>query len=136
MKKVVWQTRVDNQILIFDSGTWDSPPLPGEAGYAAFRSAFQHYTDSRSVIVHKMDRRMIQAMESRGGRTWNSIKLGIPESGVYDIGQTDSKFKLLDFQVRFYANSNQMKKLMMQIFCRCLESTGYAEIGGITNPAS
>lgn len=49
----------------------------------------------------KLTKQAVERLEKRfGAKAWTSELLGVPESGDYDIGQSNT-FKLMDFQVRF-----------------------------------
>lgn len=114
--------------------TWDSPPRPGTFGYEEFKIAFDEFLRARDVHVKKKSASEIQKIEDRGGRRrWEPSLLGIPENGVYDIGQ-DPSSKLMPFQVsvkRKEARSAEYINLIIYATSRLKVSTGCVETGSV-----
>lgn len=93
--------------------TWDSPPRPGTFGYEEFKIAFDEFLRARDVHVKKKSASEIQKIEDRSGRRrWESSVLGIPENGVYDIGQ-DPSSKLMPFQVSVKRNRHASLSILI-----------------------
>lgn len=88
-------------VEILSVATWDSPPHQGAQRYAEFEHAFKSYLSSRDVDVKKKSKAEVEALEKRlGQKSWKREHLGVPEDGLYDIGQ-DKNLSLFDFQVIF-----------------------------------
>ncbi|GBE77743.1 hypothetical protein SCP_0106250 [Sparassis crispa] len=49
----------------YDDASWDSPPRPGEPGYATFQNAFKRYVISREVVVKHRDRKEQKVFDER-----------------------------------------------------------------------
>ncbi|KAI8990487.1 SNF2 family N-terminal domain-containing protein [Trametes punicea] len=82
------------QDLGYDDASWDAPPRPTEAGYFAYRKAFQRYLLARSVIVPRRDK---QQAVTKGGVRWLMQKKFTTEFQP-QLGQS-SQLQLMPFQV-------------------------------------
>ncbi|KAF8167730.1 SNF2 family N-terminal domain-containing protein [Crassisporium funariophilum] len=82
--------------LGYDEATWDAPPRPGEMFYEAFKTAFDRYINSRSVLVPKHDKAYWKVFDNRVEDGYRKHLLR--DASDLDIGQLPS-LKLMPFQV-------------------------------------
>ena len=87
--------------LITHSGStasWDSPPRPGDSGYAAFQTAFERYLAARAVTVPLKTKSELNLFDNgRQKNAWRKKYAFTPEKQPQN-GQ-DSQFKLMPFQI-------------------------------------
>ncbi|KAI0030210.1 SNF2 family N-terminal domain-containing protein [Vararia minispora EC-137] len=101
--KVIWAL-IKWDDLGYEDASWDAPPRSGEPGYAAFKSAFQHFLGAREITVPVLspaqaagrDGRKINEYRNKYSLTAKAAKLGLDVQP--DLGQ-NPELKLMPFQV-------------------------------------
>jgi hypothetical protein len=83
-------------VLTCIKATWDSPPLPEDAGYQAFLTAMKRFIDSRSVIVPKRSKKFYEHFDKRAKD--ESRKHLLKDASLLKLGQNPD-LKLMPFQV-------------------------------------
>lgn len=87
--------------LISHSGStasWDSPPRPGDIGYAVFQTAFERYLAARAVTVPLKTMSELDRFDNgRKRNAWRKDWAFSPEKQPQN-GQ-DPQFKLMPFQI-------------------------------------
>lgn len=91
-----------HQQLTPSTATWDSPPGPSQAGYAAFEHAFQRFVDSRRLFVPKKDKKAARTFDNRSKSLFEQKQLALQTDP--DLGQEG---KLMDFQVNMSLNQRK-----------------------------
>jgi chromodomain-helicase-DNA-binding protein 4 len=79
------------------SASWDAPPCPDEAGYEAFRIAFERFIEARRLSIPRRDKAFYRAFDKRGKDAYRKSML--KNAADLDLGQSKA-LKLLPFQVR------------------------------------
>ncbi|KAF9479710.1 hypothetical protein BDN70DRAFT_878461 [Pholiota conissans] len=83
--------------LNYDEATWDTPPRPGELGYAAFKSAFGRFIDGQTVFVPKQTKAYWETFDNRKKDEYRKRHL-LKEASDLELGQAPG-LKLMPFQV-------------------------------------
>lgn len=99
----------DNGTLLFVSlcrcaahpsppASWDSPPRPGDSGYAAFQTAFERFLAARAVMVPRREKSELDVFDNgRQKNAWRK-KYAFTHEKQPENGQ-DIQFKLMPFQI-------------------------------------
>lgn len=78
------------------SASWDAPPRPGEAGYGAFRVAFERFLEARRLTIPNRNKAFYQAFDKRLKDKYQKFML--KDAADLDLGQSKT-LKLMPFQV-------------------------------------
>ncbi|RDB29203.1 Chromatin remodeling factor mit1 [Hypsizygus marmoreus] len=94
--QVVWAFFKWND-LGYDEATWDSPPLPEDPTYQAFRTALQRFIDSRLVIVPRHSQSYCDKFDKRAKDEYRTRHV-LKNAADLKLGQ-NPQLKLMPFQV-------------------------------------
>lgn len=78
--------------------SWDSPPLPTEPTYPAFKTALERFIAGREVQIPKVTKERLEILKKRSRTDFKQNHI-LRKASDLDIGQNE-KMELLPFQVR------------------------------------